>query len=98
MQHNGDLQPAEELFKALASAQRIAILRELGRGPRCVHELAEALEVPQPRVSQHLRILRGARLVAATRRAQEVVYSLQDTHVAHIIEDAVHHSIERKEQ
>ena len=48
----------------------------------------------QPLVSQHLRILRGARLVGVERHGREAVYSLTDHHVAHIVVDAVNHSKE----
>jgi DNA-binding transcriptional ArsR family regulator len=88
------LQEATQLLKALANPLRLAVVVELGQGPRCVHELVQALEVTQPLVSQHLRVLREAHLVASERRGREIVYSLQDDHVAHIVGDAVHHAKE----
>ena len=60
----------------------------------CVHELVEALEVPQPLVSQHLRILRSTGIVTGTRRGREVEYKLADEHIAHIVADAVAHGQE----
>jgi Bacterial regulatory protein, arsR family len=66
----------------------------LAERPRYVHELVELLGVSQPLVSQHLRILRGARLVVVERLGREAVYSLADPHVAHIVGDAVQHSNE----
>jgi DNA-binding transcriptional ArsR family regulator len=53
--------------------------------------LVERLEMSQPLVSQHLRVLRGARLVGVERQGREAVYSLIDQHVAHIVADAVNH-------
>jgi DNA-binding transcriptional ArsR family regulator len=88
------LQEATQLLKALANPLRLAVVVELRQGPRCVHELVQALEVTQPLVSQHLRVLREAHLVASERRGREIVYSLQDDHVAHIVGDAVHHAKE----
>lgn len=85
---------ASELLKTLAAPVRLAILVELGQGPRCVHELVEILEVSQPLVSQHLRVLRSARLVESERRGREVAYSLADEHVAHIVHDAIRHTEE----
>lgn len=90
----GRLDAASELLKTLAAPVRLAILVELGRGPRCVHELVEILEVSQPLVSQHLRVLRSARLVESERRGREVTYSLADEHVAHIVHDAIRHTEE----
>jgi ArsR family transcriptional regulator, zinc-responsive transcriptional repressor len=50
----------------------------------------------QPLVSQHLRVLRGARLVGVERQGRGAVYSLTDQHVAHIVADAVQHSWEEQ--
>ena len=85
---------AGELLKALAAPLRIRIVTELAAGPRCVHELVDTLGAPQPLVSQHLRVLRGARLVATERRGKEIVYTLVDEHVHHIVRDAIRHSEE----
>jgi len=87
---------AGELLKVLAAPARLAIVAELAHQPRFVHELVERLEMSQPLVSHHLRILRGARLVGVERRGREAVYSLADQHVGHIVADAIHHS--REEQ
>jgi DNA-binding transcriptional ArsR family regulator len=88
-------EPASELLKVLSAPARLAIVVELAEGPRAVHELVERLEMSQPLVSQHLRVLRSARLVTVERHGREVTYSLVDQHVAHIVADAVHHSKEQ---
>lgn len=85
-------QAAGELLRALASPIRVAIVTELAGGQRCVHELVDALGVPQPLVSQHLRVLRGAGVVHGSRRGREIAYSLVDEHIAHIVADAVSHA------
>jgi ArsR family transcriptional regulator, zinc-responsive transcriptional repressor len=85
---------AGELLKVLAAPARLAIVMELAGQPRFVHELVERLGMSQPLVSQHLRVLRGARLVEVERQGREAVYSLADQHVAHIVADAIQHSAE----
>ena len=85
---------AGELLRALAAPVRIAIVTELGRGPRCVHELVEATGAAQPLVSQHLRVLRGAGVVRGERRGREIAYSLTDEHIGHIVADAITHARE----
>ena len=50
--------------------------------------------MPQPLISQHLRILRSARLIRASVRGRERIYELVDDHVAHIARDAVRHTTE----
>jgi ArsR family transcriptional regulator, zinc-responsive transcriptional repressor len=69
-------------------------VRELAGGARPVHELVDALDVAQPRISEHLADPAGANLVRGTRHGREVTYELVDHHVAHIVEDAVLHAEE----
>jgi DNA-binding transcriptional ArsR family regulator len=88
------LHAASELLRALASPVRLGIVRELAEGGRRVHELVAALGVSQPLVSQHLRVLRAARIVSTRREAREIEYSLTDEHVAHIVLDAIRHAQE----
>jgi DNA-binding transcriptional ArsR family regulator len=85
---------AGDLLRALSAPIRVAIVAELGAGERCVHDLVATLGAPQPLVSQHLRVLRGAGVVRGTRRGREIAYSLVDEHVAHIVADAVTHARE----
>jgi DNA-binding transcriptional ArsR family regulator len=87
---------ATDLLRALASEHRLAIVQELSDGTRCVHELADVLGVSQSLVSQHLRVLRAAKVVRTERRGREVAYSLADDHVAHIVADAVTHASEAR--
>jgi ArsR family transcriptional regulator, zinc-responsive transcriptional repressor len=85
------LADAGELLRALAAPVRIAIVLQLRDGERCVHELVEALDVAQPLISQHLRVLKSAGVVFGERHGREVVYRLVDDHLAHIVVDAVEH-------
>lgn len=94
MQAIRHLEAASELLKTLAAPVRLAILIELSESPRFVHDLVDTLGVSQPLVSQHLRVLRSARLVTAERRGRETEYRLSDEHVAHIVHDAVRHTEE----
>ena len=86
------LDAAGELLRALAAPVRIAIVLQLRVSHRCVHELVDALGVPQPLVSQHLKILKAAGVVAGERSGREVLYRLADHHLAHIVVDAVAHA------
>ncbi|OMC39170.1 metalloregulator ArsR/SmtB family transcription factor [Mycobacterium sp. IS-1264] len=88
------LDAAGELLRALAAPVRIAIVLQLRQSQRCVHELVDALGVPQPLVSQHLKILKAAGVVAGERSGREVLYRLADHHLAHIVVDAVAHASE----
>lgn len=89
-----DDEDVSELFRALSSPVRVAVITLLSDGERCVHELVAALDLPQPVVSQHLRVLRDSALVTRTRRGREAAYVLTDEHVAHIVADARSHTSE----
>jgi len=87
---------AGELLRALAAPVRIAIVLQLLESSRCVHDLVDALGVTQPLISQHLRVLKSAGVVHGERQGREVVYSLVDDHLAHIVVDAVAHAEESR--
>ena len=92
----GILADAGDLLRALAAPVRIAIVLQLRESERCVHELVDALDVAQPLISQHLRVLKTAGVVEGERRGREVVYRLVDDHLSHIVVDAVAHAQEGK--
>ena len=92
-QHDDEaLTRGAELLKAMAHPLRLAMLVSLIDGPRCVHELVASTGATQPLVSQHLRVLRGADLLVSERRGREVVYSITDDHIHHIVIDTVDHA------
>ncbi len=63
-------------FATLADPNRRAILMLLAAGECSVGDLEAALELSQPSVSKHLRVLREAGLVEATIDAQRRVYRI----------------------
>ena len=69
------------ICQALADPKRILILYALSEGPKNVTELTEALDVPQPTVSRHLKVLRERHLVSPEREGTSVRYSLADERV-----------------
>ena len=85
---------AAELLRALANPARIRIIEALLLDDRCVHQLVDLVGIPQPTVSQHLKVLRAARLVTSTRVGKEQRYELLDHHVGHIVADALAHAAE----
>ena len=67
----------ESPFTVLAEPHRRAILTHLAEGERSVGDLEAALQLSQPSVSKHLRVLRDAGFVEATIDAQRRVYRLR---------------------
>lgn len=70
-----------QMCQGLADPTRIMILYCLADGPRYVTELAEMLEMSQPAVSRHLKVLRERGLVTATREGSNIYYSLRDRRI-----------------
>ncbi len=62
--------PLSNTFKALADPTRRAILARLALGETSVLELAKPFDMSLPAVSQHLKVLETAGLVARSREAQ----------------------------
>ncbi|MEQ9567947.1 MAG: metalloregulator ArsR/SmtB family transcription factor [Pseudomonadales bacterium] len=58
-----DTQPAAEMLKAFSHPTRLSILQELLAGPKCVSDMEELLPARQANISQHLGVLRHAKLV-----------------------------------
>lgn len=65
-----------EIFSALADPNRYRVVELLRRRPRVVGDIVSALDLPQPLVSKHLRILKDARLVEMRPMAQRRLYRL----------------------
>lgn len=69
---------------ALSDPTRRQLCELLRDGPRSVNELASALPVSQPAVSQHLKVLKQARLVHARKDGNRRIYSLDPRGIAEL--------------
>lgn len=70
-----------QMCQGLADPTRILILYLLADTPRYVSELADTLDVKQPTVSHHLKVLRERGLVTATRQGNAIRYELRDRRI-----------------
>jgi DNA-binding transcriptional ArsR family regulator len=61
-------------FNAVAEPRRRDILEFLAAEERSVSEIVDALELAQPSVSKHLKVLRNVRLVTARRDGKRMFY------------------------
>ncbi|WP_223260662.1 ArsR/SmtB family transcription factor [Paenibacillus ihbetae] len=64
-------------LSTISEPNRFNIIELLKQGPRSVSELVELLNIGQPQVSRHLRILNEAGLVKVRKNAQQRIYSLE---------------------
>jgi DNA-binding transcriptional ArsR family regulator len=86
------LATAAHMLEAAGNPQRLALLVLLRQGPRSVAEIAEAVDREPSLVSQHLAILRAARLVRGVRQGKFVFYEFFDAHARQFIDAAVAHA------
>ena len=70
------LEERAALFSALGDPIRLQVLDELTSGQRCVCELQETIDIASNLLSYHLRVLREAGLVEASKRGRWVDYRL----------------------
>ena len=68
--------PSVDVFSALANPVRRDILVRLQKRPRAVNDLARHFALGRPAISEHLQVLRKARLVREEPRGRERYYHL----------------------
>jgi DNA-binding transcriptional ArsR family regulator len=68
----------EQVLDALGDPTRRAVLKRLRGGARSVGEIAEGMDVSRPAVSQHLKVLKTARLVTAHAVGTRRVYAVDN--------------------
>lgn len=76
---------AELFLKQFANKTRLMILCSLLDEEKSVTELLDGVNVSQPVMSQHLALLREAKMVATRREGQTIYYRLSDERVQRLI-------------
>jgi DNA-binding transcriptional ArsR family regulator len=77
-----DAYGSDEAWTALGDPSRRAIVECLAQRPRAVGELADALPISRPAVSQHLKVLKDAELVTERVAGTRRIYRLNPAGVA----------------
>lgn len=65
-----------DVFSAIANPVRREILARLRKGPRAVNDIASGFALGRPAISEHLQVLRKARLIREEPRGRERYYHL----------------------
>jgi ArsR family transcriptional regulator len=63
-------------FRALGDPTRLRILELVAQGEQCVCELATAIDIPQPLLSHHLKILRQSGFITVRKEGRWNYYAL----------------------
>jgi DNA-binding transcriptional ArsR family regulator len=67
----------QAVFAALSDPMRLHIVETLLRSPASVAELAAGLPISRPAVSQHLKVLKNARLVKDVAAGNKRIYEIE---------------------
>jgi DNA-binding transcriptional ArsR family regulator len=78
-------------FAALADPTRRAILARLATGEASVSELCEPLEMSQPAISKHLKVLERAGLISIRKDAQKRPRRLEPQRLSEAADWIEHH-------
>lgn len=81
----------EKLLKVLADKTRLKILSRIKQGELCACDLLSCLNISQPTLSHHLKILRDNGLVKSKKLGTKTHYTLQENAIGtvHTMIDAV---------
>jgi ArsR family transcriptional regulator len=74
------------ICSGLADSNRIMIIYSLADGPHNVTDIASIVDLPQPTVSRHLKILRDRGIVRSERDGQTIIYSLSDKRIVQALD------------
>lgn len=69
----------ETLFKVLSDKTRLKILNRIHHGEQCGCDLLEGLDIAQPTLSHHLKVLKSHGLIKGTKEKTKVKYTLDET-------------------
>ncbi len=84
-----------ELFKALDDPTRLKIVNAIMLSEMCVCDIAALLNMNQPAISHHLKVLRQAELIKYRREGKIVYYSLDDEHIELLFKQGLAHVTEK---
>ena len=76
----------DKAFRAIADPTRRALLDLLAEGERPVNDLVRRFRMTQPGLSQHLRVLRQAGLVAQRREGRERLYRIRPKRLKPVVD------------
>ena len=71
-----------DIFKQISDGTRLRILWFLCHCEECVSNISAAMQMSDPAVSHHLKVLRNAGLIVSRRDGKEIYYKLADNLVA----------------
>ena len=74
-----------KMGRGISNENRFRILEAIMKGPKTVGQIAKKVDLPQPAVSQHLKVLKSSNLVNDERNGQEVLYTINILYMASLL-------------
>ena len=90
------LRKMAEMFKVMNDPTRLKIINALLLSEMCVCDVAALLDMTQPAISHHIKILRQSGLIRYRRDGKVVYYSLDDEHVGVLFQNGLEHALEKR--
>ncbi|MBN1456431.1 MAG: winged helix-turn-helix transcriptional regulator [Sedimentisphaerales bacterium] len=81
-----ELDQAAECLKLMAHPARLRIVDVLTQGEFAVHEIAELCQTSPNQTCEHLRLLKGHKLLSSERRGRTVYYKIASDQLAALLE------------
>ena len=83
-----EVEQLAEIFKALSNPTRLKIVVGLIEKHECnVNKVAEGLNLPQPNISQHLSVLKNARVIEGYRKGNQICYKVINEFVIKVVKN-----------
>lgn len=79
-----------EIFKKVGDGSRLRIFWMLCHCEECVSNIAAAMDMTDPAVSHHLRVLKDSGLIVSRRSGKEIYYKIADNKMSELL----HHTCE----
>ena len=90
------LRKMAEMFKVMNDPTRLKIINALLISEMCVCDIAALMEMSQPSVSHHLKVMRQSELIKYRREGKTVCYSLDDEHIGLLFQTGLEHARENR--
>ncbi len=86
-----EFEKLQEIYKLFACNARLKILVKLSSGEYNASELAEFAQLTQSAASHQLKDLKKSRVIKSRKEGKNVIYSLADHHILHILTTGIEH-------
>jgi len=88
------LRKMAEMFKVMNDPTRLKIINALMLSEMCVCDIAALMDMTQPTISHHLKVMRQGELIKYRRDGKVVYYSLDDEHISILFQNGLEHALE----